>query len=67
LGRVPDLVDLALALVNIGLLILVGRDESLVNAGVLNFELLEVVDINDGVTEFVEVALNILELVLVES
>ena len=44
-----------------------GGDKRLIDAGVLNFEFLEVVDVDNGVAELVEVALDILERILVES
>lgn len=44
-----------------------GSDQGLVDACVLDFELLQIVDVDNAVAKLVEVATNIFELLLVEG
>ena len=62
----PNGVDLVAALIDVGLLVLVRSDERLVDGLVLVAELLQVVDVDDGIDELGEVPLNVVECVLVE-
>lgn len=66
LAGFPDGVDLVTALVYVGLLVLVRCNERLVDGLILVAELLEVVDVDDGVDELGEVPLDIVKCVLVE-
>ena len=67
LSRLEDLANLRFALVNVGKFVLVRSHKWLVETLVLLLELLQVVYVDDWVAELVEIALNVIELVLAEG